>query len=100
MIYLYLGKSVGEGHFVGLGQRGDPCDGLLSGPQPLPLLLEPVLLQQRGEEEEELGLGQSLPETLPLAHREGDEVLVPLDIARLIQEPLGSEHLPIAPVVT
>ena len=114
---IILGKSVGERHFVGLRQRGDPSDGLLSRHHVLLLWLEPedsmypliilqishlrpVLLDQRGEEEEELGLGQGLAQTLPLANREGNEVLVPLDISRLIQEPLRPEHLSITPVVT
>ena len=62
--------------------------------------LRPVLLDQRGEEEKQLGFGQGLAQTLPLANREGNEMLVPLDISRLIQEPLRPEHLSIAPVVT
>ena len=67
---------------------------------PLLQISAPVLLHQGGEEEEELCLGQGLPQTLPLAHREGDEVLVLRDIARLVQKPLRPEHLAIAPVVT
>ena len=49
------------------------------------------MLHQRREEEEELGPGQGLAQTLPPAQGEGDEVLVLDNSALPVQEPLRPE---------
>ncbi len=49
------------------------------------------LLDEGGEEEEDLRPGQLLPRAPPLAQAEQDAAVVPLENPAFVQEPLGLE---------
>ena len=66
----------------------------------LVLRLEPELLQEAREEEEYLRPGQPLPRADPLADRERDEELVPLDPgAARAEKPLRPKEFSVVPRV-
>ena len=66
----------------------------------LVLRLEPEVLQEAREEEENLCPGQPLPRADPLAHRERDEELAPLDLgAAGVEKPLRPKDVSVVPRV-
>ena len=87
-----------EVDFEVLRGDGDPGEALERG-QVRAGVLNVEHVQQRGEEQLQLHLGNLVPETHPLARAEGHEVLGLGQLALLRQEPLGSEHLRLLPDV-
>ena len=77
-----LANALGQSDFERFGEGCDAHDCLLCGQLAGHGGQEGEVLQQRREEEEELGPGECLPQALPPAHGEGDEVLLPPDRAR------------------
>ena len=87
-----------EVDFEVLWGDGDPCEALERG-QVRAGVLYVEHMQQGGEEQLQLHLGNLVPETHPLARAEGHEVLGFGELALLCQEALGSEHLRLLPDV-
>ena len=83
--------SVSECNFKGFRQQSNPKVRLLARVDSRVFWQEGVVLHQRREEEEELGPGQGLAQTLPPAQGEWDPALVLDNSALAVQEPLGPE---------